>query len=68
MKNFVVDHELIMEYTLSYVLEAKNLVKKFSNDFDVAFLPSKHHLYTGVIQAAAYQLLKRKNKVILVFP
>lgn len=67
MKEFVVDHEVVMEHTLSYLFGAKDLVKGISRVFDVAFLPSWYHFYTGILQAASYQWLKNKTKTILIF-
>lgn len=67
MKEFVVDHEVVMEHTLSYLFWAKDIVKNISRVFDVAFLPAGYHFYTGILQAASYRWLKNKNKVILVF-
>lgn len=67
MKEFVVDHEVVMEHTLSYLFWAKDIVKNIPRVFDVAFLPAGYHFYTGILQAASYRWLKNKNKVILVF-
>jgi hypothetical protein len=67
MKEFVVDYEVVMEHTLSYLFWAKNIVKNISRDFDVAFLPAGYHFYTGILQAASYRWLANKNKIILIF-
>ncbi|MFZ2150493.1 MAG: hypothetical protein WAZ12_02340 [Candidatus Absconditicoccaceae bacterium] len=67
MKEFVVDHEVVMEHTLSYLFGAKSIVKNISRVFDVAFLPAGYHFYTGILQAASYRGLKNKKKIILVF-
>lgn len=67
MKEFVVDHEVVMEHTLSYLFWAKNIVKNISRNFDVAFLPAGYHFYTGILQASSYRGLKNKNKIILIF-
>jgi len=67
MKEFVVDHEVVMEHTLSYLFWAKDIVKDISRVFDVAFLPAGYHFYTGILQAASYRWLKNKNNVILIF-
>lgn len=67
MKEFVVDHEVVMEHTLSYLFWAKSIVKNISRVFDVAFLPAGYHFYTGILQAASYRWLKNKKKIILVF-
>ncbi len=67
MKEFAVDHEVVMEHTLSYLFGAKDIVKGVSRDFDVAFLPSWYHFYTGILQAASYRWLKNKTKTILIF-
>jgi len=67
MKEFVVDHEVVVEYTLSYFFWAKNILKNIPRLFDVAFLPSGYHLYTGILQSASYWALKNKNKIILIF-
>jgi len=67
MKEFVVDHEVVMEHTLSYLFWAKDIVKNIPRVFDVAFLPAWYHFYTGILQAASYRWLKNKNKIILIF-
>ncbi len=67
MKEFVIDYEVVMEHTLSYLFWAKNIVKNVSRDFDVAFLPAGYHFYTGILQAASYRWLANKNKIILIF-
>ena len=67
MKEFVVDHEVVIEHTLSYFFGAKNIIKDTPRIFDVAFLPAGYHFYTGVLQSASYLCLKNKDKIILVF-
>jgi hypothetical protein len=67
MKEFVVDHEVVMEHTLSYLFWAKDIVKNIPRVFDVAFLPAWYHFYTGILQAASYRWLKNKNKIMLIF-
>lgn len=67
MKEFIFDHEVVVEQTLSYLFGAKSVLKNIPRDFDIVFLPKSHHLYTGVLQAAAYWALKNKDKIILVF-
>jgi len=39
MNKIVVDHEVVMEHTLSYFLSCENIVKSVGRDFDVTFLP-----------------------------
>lgn len=67
MKEIVVDHEVIIEQTLSYILAARTALKSTKRDFDIAFLPLWYHFYTWILQASAYSLLKNKKKIVLIF-
>lgn len=68
MVEITIDHEVVVEQVLSYVLAARDSLKNNERDFDVTFLPIWPHFYTWILQASWYSLLRNKKNLLLFFP
>lgn len=60
------DYSAILQMVSAYLVWAKELFWTKKNIYDVALIPAWHHMYTGMLKAAWYALLKQSNTLFLI--
>ncbi len=62
-----IDNSLVLQSIASYLVWAKDFFWKNKNIFNVALIPDMHHVYTWVIKATWYRLLKKCDSLVLIW-